>query len=96
LRIAHIGPRTISEHQQHRQLAAVVFDLDGVLLDSESVPAAVEDSTNGLLAAAAAGMLVVAVPNREFPPTEQALSLADLVVGSLDELTPAVLQAPTA
>jgi HAD superfamily hydrolase (TIGR01509 family) len=38
--------------------------------------AAVEDSTNGLRAAAASGMTVVAVPNREFPPTGHALSLA--------------------
>jgi HAD superfamily hydrolase (TIGR01509 family) len=53
--------------------------------------AAVEDSTNGLRSAAAAGMLVVAVPNREFPPTEEALALADLVVNSLDELTPEAL-----
>jgi HAD superfamily hydrolase (TIGR01509 family) len=50
--------------------------------------AGVEDSTNGLRAAAAAGMFVVAVPNREFPPSHDALALAGLVVGSLDELTP--------
>lgn len=50
--------------------------------------AGVEDSTNGLRAAAAAGMFVVAVPNREFPPSDDALALAGLVVHSLDELTP--------
>jgi HAD superfamily hydrolase (TIGR01509 family) len=49
--------------------------------------AAVEDSTNGLRSAAAAGMLVIAVPNREFPPTEDALALAELVLGSVGELT---------
>jgi HAD superfamily hydrolase (TIGR01509 family) len=54
--------------------------------------AAVEDSTNGLRAAAAAGMLVVAFPNREFPPADDALALASLVLGSLDELTPDVLE----
>jgi HAD superfamily hydrolase (TIGR01509 family) len=54
--------------------------------------AAVEDSTNGLRSAAAAGMLVVALPNREFPPTDDALGLASLVLGSLDELTPAALE----
>jgi HAD superfamily hydrolase (TIGR01509 family) len=53
--------------------------------------AAVEDSTNGLKSASAAGMVVVAVPNREFPPTEEALALADLVVASLEELTPEAL-----
>ena len=49
--------------------------------------AAVEDSTNGLRAAAAAGMVVIAAPNREYPPTAAALSLADMVVESLDQLT---------
>jgi HAD superfamily hydrolase (TIGR01509 family) len=51
--------------------------------------AAVEDSTNGLLSAAAAGMSVIAVPNREFPPTEAALARADRVLEAVDELTPA-------
>ncbi|MBV8947361.1 MAG: HAD-IA family hydrolase, partial [Solirubrobacterales bacterium] len=55
--------------------------------------AAVEDSTNGLRAAAAAGMLVVALPNREFPPTNAALGLAAVVLGSLEELTPEALEA---
>jgi HAD superfamily hydrolase (TIGR01509 family) len=54
--------------------------------------AAVEDSTNGLRAAAAAGMLVVAVPNREFAPADDALALAGVVVQSVGELTPALLQ----
>ena len=55
--------------------------------------AAVEDSTNGLRAAAAAGMTVVAIPNREFPPSGDALELADLVLDSLHELTPEALLA---
>jgi HAD superfamily hydrolase (TIGR01509 family) len=54
--------------------------------------AAVEDSSNGLRAAAAAGMRVVAFPNREFPPAEDALALACVVLGSLDELSPALLE----
>jgi HAD superfamily hydrolase (TIGR01509 family) len=49
--------------------------------------AAVEDSTNGLRSAAAAGMLVIASPNREYPPEPDALALAALVVESLDALT---------
>ncbi len=53
--------------------------------------AGVEDSSNGLRAASAAGMLVVAVPNREFPPEEDALSLAALVIDSLAELTDSAL-----
>ena len=57
------------------------------------VCAAVEDSTNGLLAAAAAGLAVVAYPNRRFPPAADALERAALVVDSLDELTPETLSA---
>jgi len=53
--------------------------------------AAVEDSTNGLLAAAAAGLAVVAYPNRRFPPAAAALEQAALVVETLDELTPETL-----
>jgi beta-phosphoglucomutase-like phosphatase (HAD superfamily) len=55
--------------------------------------AAIEDSTNGLRAAAAAGMLVVALPNREFPPADDALGLAAVVLDSLEELSPALFEA---
>ena len=48
--------------------------------------AAVEDSSNGLRSAHAAGMRVVAFPNRRYPPAADALALADLVLDSLDEL----------
>jgi HAD superfamily hydrolase (TIGR01509 family) len=57
--------------------------------------AAVEDSTNGLRAAAAAGMTVVAIPNRAFPPSEDALALATSVVDALDGLAPAISQLPS-
>jgi HAD superfamily hydrolase (TIGR01509 family) len=50
--------------------------------------AAVEDSTSGLLSAKAAGMLVVAVPNASYPPEQRGLDAADVVLESLDELTP--------
>ncbi len=51
--------------------------------------AAVEDSSNGLRSAAAAGMAVIAVPNRDFPPSADALRLANQVLDSLGQLTPA-------
>jgi HAD superfamily hydrolase (TIGR01509 family) len=54
--------------------------------------AGVEDSTNGLRAAAAAGMKVVAFPNREFPPSDDALALASVVLDSMGELSPALLE----
>jgi HAD superfamily hydrolase (TIGR01509 family) len=49
--------------------------------------AAVEDSHNGILAAKAAGMRVLAIPNRHFPPGEEALAQADVVLDSPAELT---------
>jgi len=54
--------------------------------------AAVEDSSNGLRSAAAAGMLVIAVPNEDLPPAADALALAAASVGSLDQLTPELLE----
>ena len=47
---------------------------------------AVEDSTNGIRSAHAAGLAVVAIPNRTFRPDRDALSLAACILTSLDEL----------
>jgi len=55
--------------------------------------AAVEDSSNGLRAAHAAGMRVIAFPNAHYPPAPDALALADVVLTSLDELTPELVSA---
>jgi HAD superfamily hydrolase (TIGR01509 family) len=49
--------------------------------------AAVEDSSNGLRSAGAAGLAVIAVPHGVYPPAEDALALASLVLHSLDDLT---------
>ena len=50
--------------------------------------AAVEDSHSGIRSAHAAGMRVVAIPNASYPPDPEALELADVVLDSLDQLTP--------
>jgi HAD superfamily hydrolase (TIGR01509 family) len=50
--------------------------------------AAVEDSASGIRAAKVAGMRVVAIPNRHFPPGDDVLALADVRLDSLAELTP--------
>jgi HAD superfamily hydrolase (TIGR01509 family) len=52
---------------------------------------AIEDSTNGLRAAAAAGMTVVAVPNPHYPPSQDALALAAVTVDTVAEVTPELL-----
>jgi len=50
--------------------------------------AAIEDSENGIKSAKGAGMRVLAIPNPQFPPAEDALALADDVLDSIRELTP--------
>jgi HAD superfamily hydrolase (TIGR01509 family) len=55
--------------------------------------AAVEDSHSGIRAAAAAGMRVLAIPNASYPPDEEALADADVVLRSLDDLTVSAVDA---
>ncbi|WP_026928172.1 HAD family hydrolase [Granulicoccus phenolivorans] len=54
--------------------------------------AAVEDSSNGLISAADAGLQVIAVPMAFHPPAPEALARAKVVLGSLEELTEDVLR----
>jgi HAD superfamily hydrolase (TIGR01509 family) len=56
--------------------------------------AAVEDSHNGIRSAKAAGMRVIAVPNPHFPPDDEALAQADVVLESIAQLTPDVIEGP--
>jgi len=53
--------------------------------------AAIEDSGNGIRAAHGAGMRVVAIPNRRYPPPAEVLALADAVLKSLSDLTVEVM-----
>jgi HAD superfamily hydrolase (TIGR01509 family) len=55
--------------------------------------AAVEDSSNGLRSAAAAGLHVIAIPHPRYPPDPDALSSASVVRPSLAELTPDTIAA---
>jgi HAD superfamily hydrolase (TIGR01509 family) len=52
---------------------------------------AVEDSSNGLRSAHAAGMRVIAVPHPRYPPAPDALALAWRVLPDLAALTPDLL-----
>ncbi|NYF56546.1 HAD family hydrolase [Micromonospora purpureochromogenes] len=49
---------------------------------------AVEDSSNGVRSAAAAGMRVVAIPHGSYPLDPDAAALAAVVLSSVHELTP--------
>ena len=54
--------------------------------------AAVEDSENGIRSAKAAGMRVIAIPNAQYPPAEDALAAADVVLPSVAAVTPAAVE----
>jgi HAD superfamily hydrolase (TIGR01509 family) len=53
--------------------------------------AAVEDSHSGIRSAKAAGMRVVAIPNPTYPPGDDVLADADVVLERISELTPEVV-----
>jgi HAD superfamily hydrolase (TIGR01509 family) len=51
---------------------------------------AIEDSEAGIRSAHAAGLYVIAIPNPHFPPSDEALALADEILPDLDALQPPV------
>jgi HAD superfamily hydrolase (TIGR01509 family) len=53
---------------------------------------AIEDSDAGIRSAHAAGLYVIAIPNPHFPPSAEALALADVRLPDLDALTPDVIR----
>jgi HAD superfamily hydrolase (TIGR01509 family) len=81
---------TVSSEEAERGKPApdVYLEAAGRLGVDPASCAAIEDSENGIRSASAAGLRVAAIPNRIFPPSEEALSLAGGVLDSLDELTP--------
>jgi len=88
--IAHLFRGTVSsEEVEHGKPAPDVYlEAARRLGIVPSHCAAVEDSRNGIRSARAAGMRVIAIPNPHYPPTDDTLALADVVLQSLDELTP--------
>jgi HAD superfamily hydrolase (TIGR01509 family) len=56
---------------------------------------AIEDSANGLRAAHAAGMPVIAAPNQHYPPGDDALAVAAAVVDGVGDITPELVEALT-
>ena len=91
LELARLGPffeATVSSEEVPRGKPAPDVYLEAArrLRVAPELCAAVEDSGNGIRSAAAAGMTVIAIPNRDFPPDDEALALASSVLRSLDEL----------
>ncbi|WP_206186659.1 HAD family phosphatase [Williamsia sp. 1135] len=49
--------------------------------------AAIEDSSNGMRSATAAGLILIAAPRPDYPPADDALAKAALVIDGIDALT---------
>jgi HAD superfamily hydrolase (TIGR01509 family) len=82
-----------SEEVEHGKPAPDVYLEAARRLGVEATrSAAIEDSASGIRSAHAAGMHVVAIPNRAFPPPAAVLALADVVLESIEELDPAVVR----
>jgi HAD superfamily hydrolase (TIGR01509 family) len=94
LGVKHLFAATVSSEEVARGKPApdVYREAARRLRVEPTTAAAVEDSHNGILAAKAAGMRVIAIPNTHFPPDEGALREADVVMGSLAELTAEAVQ----
>jgi HAD superfamily hydrolase (TIGR01509 family) len=94
LGVKHLFAATVSSEEVARGKPApdVYLEVARRLGVDPTHVAAVEDSNNGILAAKAAGMRVVAIPNRHFPPGEDALAQVDVVLDSLAELTPEAVE----
>jgi HAD superfamily hydrolase (TIGR01509 family) len=90
LGVAHLFRATVSSEEVPRGKPApdVYFETARRLGVDPTHAAAIEDSENGIRAAKAAGMRVLAIPNEHFPPAEEALAQADVVLRSLEELVP--------
>jgi HAD superfamily hydrolase (TIGR01509 family) len=96
LELSGLGPRfgaTVSSEEVARGKPApdVFLEAASRLEVEPERSAVIEDSTNGIKAGAAAGMHVIAVPERSFPPSPDSLDLAEVVLDSLEELKPTVI-----
>ncbi|MEN3360742.1 MAG: hypothetical protein V7637_4724 [Mycobacteriales bacterium] len=86
------GAAVSSEEVPHGKPAPDVYLEAAARLGAEPPRCvAVEDSSNGLRAAVAAGMVLVAAPNAEYPPAADALALATAVVPGVAGVTPELI-----
>jgi HAD superfamily hydrolase (TIGR01509 family) len=92
--IAELFDAVVSSEEVQRGKPAPDVYLEAMRrLDAEpGHTAAIEDSSNGIRAAHAAGMRVIALPNPHYPPPPDALALADAVIGSPGDLTAALVR----
>lgn len=85
---ASLSTEQVSAGKPSPAVYLAVADLLGV---EPSHTVGVEDSSNGLRSASAAGLIVVAVPNPAYPPAADAIELADAILADICLLTPSVV-----
>jgi len=92
--LARFFRATVSSEEVHRgKPAADVYHEAAARLGLDPAScAAIEDSANGIRSAHASGMRVVAIPNAAFPPPDDVLALAAVVLDSIRELRPEVVE----
>ena len=93
LRSSFAAVRSTEEEARGKPAPDVYLTVARLLGVDPGSCAAVEDSSNGLRSAAAAGLAVIAVPRPEYPPAPDALASARLELPSLTELTVAAVTA---
>lgn len=91
LRSSFAAVRSTEEEARGKPAPDVYVTVARLLSVPAASCAAVEDSSNGLRSAAAAGFAVIAVPRAEYPAAPDALALARLELPSLTELTVAAV-----
>ena len=92
--IAGLFEATVSSEEVERGKPAPDVYLEAArrLRVAPGACAAVEDSANGIRSAHAAGMRVIAIPNRRYPPPADALALTSIVLKSIADVTPAAVE----
>jgi HAD superfamily hydrolase (TIGR01509 family) len=96
LEAAGIAPRfaaTVSSEEVARGKPAPDVYLEAArrLRVEPRYAAAIEDSSNGIRSAHEAGLAVIAIPNRHYPPAPDALALADAELDAIERLAPDVV-----
>jgi HAD superfamily hydrolase (TIGR01509 family) len=81
--VADLFAATVSSEEVARGKPAPDVYLEALRRLGATHAAAIEDSENGIKAAHAAGLYVIAIPNPHFPPADDALALADEIHTSL-------------
>lgn len=78
---------TVSSEEVARGKPAPDVYLEALRRLDADTAVAIEDSEAGIRSAHAAGLYVIAIPNPHFPPSDDALALADQVLERLDAVT---------